>query len=137
MGQNVGDTPTPPPWRASLKCQLGMPDEEKVGSKLLELFEKQVKKRGKKIIDVVSASNVDKFYMKNGYNPYKLWVKELSPKLSDDYEERGYDIEDKRKEGKYVYFTIKVSGYDPAERERVKKAFPEAKDVLYIHRKKV
>jgi len=43
-----------------------------IGSRLIKEFEKAVRRRGYRWIDVGAAMGVEGFYLKNGYRPYEL-----------------------------------------------------------------
>lgn len=109
-----------------------------VGSKLLSLFEKQVKKFGQRTVDVPSASIewVERFYLKNGYRPFQFQVRIRKSKVPRDYKNKKYKISNERIENKYKFLYIKTKRYNPRQRERIKKVF-NADDVLYIMEKKL
>ncbi|RLG20624.1 hypothetical protein DRN74_05020 [Candidatus Micrarchaeota archaeon] len=109
-----------------------------IGSRLLKLFEKQLKSLGKKKVTVPSADIdwVEGFYLKNRYKPIQFLIKVKREKLSKDYKNKGYKILNERAEGKYKIFYINIGKYDPKLRERLKILF-NADEVIYIMEKKL
>tara|TARA_Y100000310_G_C20148567_1_gene563604 strand:+ start:43 stop:540 length:498 start_codon:yes stop_codon:yes gene_type:complete len=86
-----------------------------IGSKLLRFFEKQVKKHGKKIVSVGTAGGyVEKFYMKNKYNPESFLVTFMKKKK--------------------IYIPTKE--YKPRLKSKIKKQY-KADEVNYIMEKEV
>jgi len=70
-----------------------------IGSKILNFFEKQAKHTGKKIISVGSAEGfVEKFYLKNGYEPVSIHAKGENHNLFAEKKVKNYEDGLKKRE---------------------------------------
>ena len=106
-----------------------------IGSKLINFFEKQVKKLNKKEIVLGSWESAEKFYLKQGYKP-QLFIQIPHDKVPKDYKKMGYDIikETNYKDAKKL--TIRVNKLDDKLKQKAKKNF-NTDDVIYLFRKEV
>ena len=109
-----------------------------IGSKLLNLFEQQLRDLVIRRITVPSADIdwVERFYLKNKYKPIQFLVKVKIDKLPKDYKNKNFKIFSERKEDNYKIFYIKVNNYNPEQREKLKKIF-NAEEVIYIMEKRL
>lgn len=92
-----------------------------IGSRLLKLFEQELRSLGRKKITVPVADINwgERFYLKNGYQPIQLLVKVRANKLPGDYRE--FKILSERREDNYRILYIKTGKYDPEQKEKSKK----------------
>jgi N-acetylglutamate synthase-like GNAT family acetyltransferase len=89
-----------------------------IGTKILNFFEKQAKQTGKKIISVGSAEGfVEKFYLKNGYNPVEIQAK------GEDH---------------HIFAKEKVKDYDDGlkKKDKLRKKL-NPKEVIFIMEKRI
>ena len=107
------------------------------GSRLLNYFEGQVAKMGRKRVVVGAAPNVDAFYLANNYHIVQYYLRVVASKLPDDFENLGYEIGRVEDEGLgMVSIHIPTSRYEPEAREQIRKAF-NAEFVSYTYEKEV
>ena len=104
-----------------------------IGSKMLNVFERNVKKLGKKRILLGARNNAEKFYLNNGYKPI-IFVQIYHKNVPKDYKNKGYNIisETNYKDAKRLYIDIKK--YDKKIKEKVLKTF-KAYNVIYLFEK--
>lgn len=90
-----------------------------IGSQLVKKFGKEVNKKGFKKIDVGSADDpkVEKFYLKNGFNPYEIQAKD-----------KNYQIQKKQK--------IKSYEEGLVIKENLRKKY-KPKEVIFIMKKEI
>ena len=81
-----------------------------IGTKMIKKFEEKVKKQGFKKLDVGSADDpkVEKFYLKNGFEPYEIQAKGNNHKIYNKEKIKSY--EDGLKKKKYL-----IKKYKPKE----------------------
>jgi hypothetical protein len=96
-----------------------------------------VRRRGHWTITLGSASGyVELFYMKNGFIPVSYRVEIPRDRLPQNDGKTGYEVAGRVMLGDAVILYLKVTEYNPADKEVIKRLF-DTDDVLYIFEKDV
>jgi GNAT superfamily N-acetyltransferase len=106
-----------------------------IGLKMLDVFEKNVKKLGKNKISLGAWGSAEKFYLKNGYRPI-IFVQIYPKNVPKNYKNKGYIIikETNYTDAKRLY--IHLEKYDENIKEKIQKTF-NAYNVIYLFEKEL
>lgn len=111
--------------------------KKKYGSNLIAFFEEVVGNRKEKIITLGSAEEyVEKFYIKNSYEPVEYLITVSKDKTLKETNNKKYKISKKIITDKGIKLYIKTRKYEPKKKEELKSMFG-ADEVIYIFEKKI
>ncbi len=107
-----------------------------IGSKMLKLFEKQVKKIEMNRISVGVADNVVRFYIKNGFKPKAILLKVRKDQLPKDYKKFGFEIIEERNYKNIKKIYLKIKKFDQTMKNKIQKRF-NANEAIWIFEKEI